>query len=136
VLGREPFRDDVLASARLDDRRSSNGYLSRAEELMAEAVHAEHAFFSTCGSSLSVEAVMLAVAGGDGELWVSRHAHKSMVAGLIFAGVQAPVDPAALRPRAAPRAPAGTRGRRRRVGSTPGRDGRAHCQPHPVRHVR
>lgn len=37
VLGREPFLDDVLASGGLDDRRSSNGYLKRAEDLMAEA---------------------------------------------------------------------------------------------------
>jgi lysine decarboxylase len=88
VLGTEPFRDDVLASGGLDDRSSSNSYLARAEQLMADAVGAEHAFFSTCGSSLSVKAAMLAVAGGSGELLVSRDAHKSVVAGLIFAGVQ------------------------------------------------
>jgi arginine decarboxylase len=88
VLGAEAFRSDVLASAGLDDRSSSNGYLMRAEELMADAVGAEHAFFSTCGSSLSVKAAMLAVAGGKGELLVGRDAHKSVVAGLIFSGVQ------------------------------------------------
>src|SRR4051812_7491226 len=88
VMGRDPFRDDLLASAGLDDRSSSNGYLKNAETLMAEAVGAEHAFFSTCGSSLSVKAAMLAVAGGRGELLVSRDAHKSVVAGLIFAGVE------------------------------------------------
>jgi arginine decarboxylase len=88
VLGREPFQDDVLASGGLDDRSSSHGYLADAEQLMAMAVGAEHAFFSTCGSSLSVKAAMLAVAGGQGELLVSRDAHKSVVAGLIFAGVE------------------------------------------------
>jgi hypothetical protein len=30
----------------LDDRSSSNGYLAGAEALMADAVGAEHAFFS------------------------------------------------------------------------------------------
>ena len=64
VLGHEPFRDDVLASGGLDDRRTSNKYLKRAEELMADAVGADTAFFSTCGSSLSVKAAMMAVAGG------------------------------------------------------------------------
>ena len=88
VMGRDPFRDDLLASGGLDDRSSSNGYLKKAETLMAEAVGAEHCFFSTCGSSLSVKAAMLAVAGGRGELLVSRDAHKSVVAGLIFAGVE------------------------------------------------
>lgn len=77
VLGEETFRSDVLASSGLDDRSSSSGYLKRAEELMAHAVGAEHAFFSTCGSSLSVKAAMLAVAGGKGELLVGRAAHKS-----------------------------------------------------------
>lgn len=88
VLGREPFLDDVLASGGLDDRRTSNKYLKNAEDLMAEAVGADTAWFSTCGSSLSVRAAMMAVAGGEGSLLVSRDSHKSIVAGLIFSGVQ------------------------------------------------
>src|SRR3954454_9187589 len=100
VMGRDPFRDDLLASAGLDDRSSSNGCLKNAETLMAEAVGAEHAFFSTCGSSLSVKAAMLAVAGGRGELLISRDAHKSVVAGLVFGGVHAGgVQPWWIRPR-------------------------------------
>ncbi|MHC9296206.1 aminotransferase class I/II-fold pyridoxal phosphate-dependent enzyme [Mycobacterium sp. LTG2003] len=87
VLGREPFLSDVLANGGLDDRRSSNGYLTHAEDLMAEAVGADVAWFSTCGSSLSVKAAMMAVAGGDGSLLLSRDSHKSVVAGLIFSGV-------------------------------------------------
>jgi arginine decarboxylase len=88
VLGPEPFRSDLLASSGLDDRASSAGLLKRAEQLMAEAVGADHAFFSTCGSSLSVKAAMLAVAGRQGDLLLSRDAHKSVVAGLIFSGLQ------------------------------------------------
>ena len=88
VLGHDPFRDDVLASGGLDDRRTSNKYLKRAEYLMAEAVGAEFAWFSTCGSSLSVKAAMMAVSGGDGSLLVPRDSHKSIVAGLIFSGVE------------------------------------------------
>ncbi|MGE2713989.1 aminotransferase class I/II-fold pyridoxal phosphate-dependent enzyme [Mycolicibacterium litorale] len=89
VLGKDPFRDDVLASGGLDDRMSRGGFLSDAEDLMAEAVGAESAFFSTCGSSLSVKAAMMAVAGGhSGGLLLSRDSHKSVVAGLILSGVQ------------------------------------------------
>ncbi|MBV8431874.1 MAG: hypothetical protein JO244_11955, partial [Solirubrobacterales bacterium] len=95
VMGVEPFRDDLLASAGLDDRTSSGGYLKRAEELMADAVGADRAFFSTCGSSLSVKAAMLAVAGHDGHLLLGRDAHKSVVAGMIFSGLQ----PCWMRPR-------------------------------------
>ncbi|NKV33042.1 hypothetical protein GS921_25565 [Rhodococcus hoagii] len=51
VLGDEPFRADVLAFGGLDDRLSSAGYLSNAEKLMAEAVGADQAFFSTNSNS-------------------------------------------------------------------------------------
>lgn len=97
VLGHEAFRDDLLANGGLDDRRSRNKYLQHAEDLMAEAVGAKVAWFSTCGSSLSVKAAMMAVAGGPdqsaassggGSLIVPRDSHKSIVAGLIFSGVQ------------------------------------------------
>jgi arginine/lysine/ornithine decarboxylase len=49
VLGREPFLADVLANGGLDDRRSSRGYLRRAEELMADAVGAQQAWFPPAG---------------------------------------------------------------------------------------
>jgi arginine decarboxylase len=89
VLGRDPFRGDLLASSGLDDRRSGGRLLADAEDLMADAVGASSAFFSTCGSSLSVKAAMMAVAGGvDGGLLLGRDSHKSVVAGLIFSGVQ------------------------------------------------
>jgi lysine decarboxylase len=96
VLGREPFHDDLLASGGLDDRHTRGKFLKRAEDLMAHAVGADSAFFSTCGSSLSVKAAMMAVAGGnEGGLLLSRDSHKSIVAGLIFSGVQ----PRWVRPR-------------------------------------
>ncbi|KUL58620.1 aminotransferase class I/II-fold pyridoxal phosphate-dependent enzyme [Streptomyces sp. NRRL S-1521] len=87
VLGDAVFRSDVLATSGLDDRMSSKGVLSRAQELMADAVGAEHTFFSTCGSSLSVKAAMLSVAGPHEKLLVGRDAHKSVVSGLVLAGI-------------------------------------------------
>lgn len=88
VLGADTFRSDILSTAGLDDRKSSGKILSRAEELMAEAVGADKAFFSTCGSSLSVKASILAVTRGSGDLLIGRDAHKSVVAGLILSGLQ------------------------------------------------
>lgn len=89
VLGAASFRSDLLASGGMDDRHSSNEYLTRAEQLMASAVGARSAFFSTCGSSLSVKAAMMAVAGNDdGGLLVARDSHKAIVAGLVFSGVR------------------------------------------------
>ncbi|TQK42401.1 arginine/lysine/ornithine decarboxylase [Streptomyces sp. SLBN-118] len=88
VLGDGLFRSDVLMMNGLDDRRLSHGVLLKAEELMADAVRAQHAFFSTCGSSLSVKTAMLAVAGPSEKLLVSRNTHKSVVAALIISGVE------------------------------------------------
>jgi arginine decarboxylase len=61
--------------------------LARAQELMADAVHADHAFFSTCGSSLSIKSAMLSVAGPHEKLLVARQSHKSVISGLILSGV-------------------------------------------------
>jgi len=88
VLGDAVFYGDVLANGGLDDRLTRGGVLARAENLMANAVHADHTFFSTCGSSLSVKAAMLAVTSPGHQLLVGRDAHKSVVAGLILSGVE------------------------------------------------
>ncbi|MCQ4042674.1 aminotransferase class I/II-fold pyridoxal phosphate-dependent enzyme [Streptantibioticus rubrisoli] len=88
VLGADVFRADLLATSGLDDRRSSNEVLERAQALMADAVGAEHTFFSTCGSSLSVKAAMLSVAAPHDKLVVGRDAHKSVVSGLILSGLE------------------------------------------------
>ena len=88
IVGEGVFASDVLSLNGLDDRRQSQGVLEQAQELMADAVHAEQAFFSTCGSSLSVKTAMISVAGPGEKLLVSRNAHKSVVAGLIISGVQ------------------------------------------------
>ncbi|MEV5508072.1 aminotransferase class I/II-fold pyridoxal phosphate-dependent enzyme [Streptomyces orinoci] len=87
VLGEAVFLSDVLASGGLDDRRARGQVLLRAERLMADAVHAEHTFFTTCGSSLSVKAAMLTAASPHQKLLVGRDAHKSVVSGLILAGI-------------------------------------------------
>ncbi|MFB6613369.1 aminotransferase class I/II-fold pyridoxal phosphate-dependent enzyme [Streptomyces sp. NPDC056367] len=88
VVGPDVFRSDVLMLNGLDDRRQSRGILEGAQELMADAVGAEQAFFSTCGSSLSVKTAMLSVAGPGEKLLVSRNAHKSVIAAVIINGVE------------------------------------------------
>nr|WP_329460500.1 hypothetical protein [Streptomyces sp. NBC_01497] len=71
---------------------------------MAGAVGAEHAFFSTCGSSLSVraacggslsvKAAMPSVAGPHEKLPIGRDTHKAVISGLILAGIRpVSIDP-------------------------------------------
>ncbi|WP_020661197.1 aminotransferase class I/II-fold pyridoxal phosphate-dependent enzyme [Amycolatopsis benzoatilytica] len=88
VVGSDVFASDIILMNGLDDRALNRGVLSSAEDLMADAVHADRAFFSTCGSSLSVKSAMLSVAGPGEELLLSRNAHKSVVAGLILSGIR------------------------------------------------
>lgn len=66
VVGADVFKSDVIALNGLDDRLMRQSVLADAQALMADAVGAEHTFFSTCGSSLSVKSAMLAVAGPQG----------------------------------------------------------------------
>jgi arginine/lysine/ornithine decarboxylase len=96
ILGEDLFRDDVLALNGLDDRRESQGVIEQAEKLMAEAVHAEHAFFSTCGSSLSVKTAMISLAGPGETMLIARNAHKSIVGGLVVGGIRPVWIPARL----------------------------------------
>ncbi|MFD8307732.1 aminotransferase class I/II-fold pyridoxal phosphate-dependent enzyme [Streptomyces sp. NPDC059690] len=88
ALGDAVFLGDLLASGGLDDRLTRGQVLERAEQLMADAVHADHTFFTTCGSSLSVKAAMLAVAGPHEKLLIGRDAHKSVVSGLVLSGIE------------------------------------------------
>jgi arginine/lysine/ornithine decarboxylase len=99
VLGAGVYESDVLTLNGLDDRRQSQGVLAQAQELMAEAVGAEQAFFATCGSSLSVKTTMISVAGPGEKLLVSRNAHKSVVSGLLIGGI----DPVWVHPHPDPR---------------------------------
>ncbi|UGY94388.1 aminotransferase class I/II-fold pyridoxal phosphate-dependent enzyme [Streptomyces gobiensis] len=88
TLGQDVFAADLPSLSGLDDRRMSGRILADAQALMADAVGAEHAFFSTCGSSLAVKSAMLSVAGPYDELLVARNAHKSVVSGLVLAGIE------------------------------------------------
>src|SRR5919202_1774915 len=87
VFGEGVFASDVLTLNGLDDRRESQGVVKQAEELMADAVDADTAFFSTCGSSLSVKTAIMSVAGPGEKLLISRNAHKSVMAGVVVSGI-------------------------------------------------
>jgi len=95
VMGRDAFAADVMAMNGLDDRLQTGQLLATAQQLMAEGVGADHAFFSTCGSSLSIKSAMISVAGPEQKLAINRNAHKAVVAGVIIAGIQ----PVWIRPR-------------------------------------
>src|SRR3954454_14767013 len=63
IVGEGVFASDVLALNGLDDRRQSQGVLEQAQELMADAVHAEQEIFAASVCSLSIKTAMISVAG-------------------------------------------------------------------------
>jgi arginine/lysine/ornithine decarboxylase len=85
----------VLGGAFAADVITAKQAVSEAEELMAEAVGARQAVFTTCGSSISIHTAMLTVTGPGRKILVDRNVHKSVVASLILAGA----EPVWLRPR-------------------------------------
>src|SRR4051795_11521364 len=88
VVGEGVFASDVLTLNGLDDRRESQSVVKQAEDLMADAVDADTTFFSTCGSSLSVKTAMISVAGPGEKLLIARNIHKSVISGLLLAGIE------------------------------------------------
>ncbi|WP_304523821.1 aminotransferase class I/II-fold pyridoxal phosphate-dependent enzyme [Actinoplanes sp. DH11] len=86
VLSRGAFEADVI---------TAKVAVSDAEKLLADAVGARHAVFTTCGSSISIHTAVLTVAGPGKRVLVDRNMHKSVVASLILAGA----EPVWLRPR-------------------------------------
>jgi arginine decarboxylase len=95
VVGREPYLVDAPMHHGLEDRTSSNQVLSHAQALAADAFGADECFFSTNGSTLSVQLGLLACAAPGEPVLIGRNAHKSVVSGLVLSGVDPVwVDPA------------------------------------------
>jgi arginine/lysine/ornithine decarboxylase len=86
VVGRDVFEADIAIEGGIDDLRGSHGYQSEAQTLAAEAWGAEEAYFSTNGSSLSIQTCILSLGSPGDELIAVRNAHKSAVAGMILSG--------------------------------------------------
>src|SRR3954464_15964218 len=83
LLGRYAFYSDTTTQHGIDDRTESKKVVHKAETLAARAWGAKRCLFSTNGSSLRHDAVLLATANPGDTVLVSRNSHKSMTAALI-----------------------------------------------------
>jgi arginine decarboxylase len=88
VIGSAVFEADATTQKGIDDRRETQLTIQRAEKLAAEAWGADYAHLSTNGTSLSNHAGFLSIAAPGETVLVGRNAHKSVVAGLIMAGLR------------------------------------------------
>ena len=90
---------DVPLYAGLDTMKLATGVLAEAEARAARLWGADVCRFSTGGATHANQAVALAVAGDGGRVVVSRTLHRSLLLGLVLAGltpvwVRPEVDPA------------------------------------------
>lgn len=85
---------DLPLSAGADDLHQTAGLLARAEELAAELWGADLCRFCVNGSTQGNQALALAAGRPGQRVVVSRNLHKSLLAGLVLAGL----DPLWVRP--------------------------------------
>ena len=84
---RDAFSLDVTEFDETDDLQHPSGILKEAQENAARAFGAGHTFYLTNGSTLGLQAAVLAVCKEGQALLVDRTCHKSVISALILAGV-------------------------------------------------
>ncbi|MFZ5434929.1 MAG: aminotransferase class I/II-fold pyridoxal phosphate-dependent enzyme [Bacillota bacterium] len=97
MLGGDVFRYDLTETGRLDDLAMPTGVIAQAEELAADLYGARRTFFLVQGSTVGVQAMLMAASSPGGRILLDRSIHRSAVAGLILSGAR-PVFIGAGRP--------------------------------------
>ena len=86
-LGKEIFKYDLTEVHGLDDLHSPKGVIAQAQKLAARAFGSKESYFLVNGSSSGIEAMILSVYSKEEDiLLVPRHAHRSMLSGIILSG--------------------------------------------------
>ncbi|MGE4385562.1 MAG: aminotransferase class I/II-fold pyridoxal phosphate-dependent enzyme [Endomicrobiaceae bacterium] len=78
---------DVTVFDEVDSLHDPVGPIKKAEDLMAEAYGVDHSLFLVNGTSVGNIAMFLSACDPGESIIVSRSSHKSIMAGIIFAGV-------------------------------------------------
>ncbi len=88
ALGRKVFSLDVTGVPGLDDLHQPSGVLLESQRQLAEACGAEASFFLVNGTSLGVQALLLASASPGERVLLPRNVHKSIISGLVLGGLE------------------------------------------------
>ncbi|GIQ67254.1 aminotransferase class I/II-fold pyridoxal phosphate-dependent enzyme [Xylanibacillus composti] len=92
------FLGDVTEITGMDDLHAPEEMIKEAEELAAECFGAEQTFFLVGGSTSGNLALILSVCQPGDVVLVDRHAHKSVLHGLMLARAKAVFLPVAIDP--------------------------------------
>lgn len=87
-LRHNAFRIDVTEFDGTDNLQNPQGILRAAQERAAKAFGAKRTFFLVNGSTVGIQAAVLAATTPGSKLIVDRCCHKSVIAAMILAGVE------------------------------------------------
>ena len=86
-FGEKVMRIDVNSMKCLDNIGNPVGVIKEAQQLMADAYDADHAFFLTNGTSSGVQAMIMSACQAGDKVILPRNAHKSAINALILGGI-------------------------------------------------
>ncbi|MDX8359935.1 aminotransferase class I/II-fold pyridoxal phosphate-dependent enzyme [Cytobacillus sp. IB215316] len=85
-IGDNAFSIDLINIEPLDDLHQPSGMIKQAQQLAAEAFHADYTFFSVQGTSGAIMAMIMSVCGPGDKIIVPRNVHKSVMSAIVFSG--------------------------------------------------
>ena len=86
ALGKTIYQLDANAPRGLDNLNHPSGVIKKAEELCAEAFHADKAYILVNGTTLSIQVMILSVLKENDYILLPRNSHKSVINSLIISG--------------------------------------------------
>lgn len=97
IWGKTMFNHDLTIMPDMDSIYKPHGIIADAQRLAAEAFGAEHAYFMVNGTTSAIQGMLMAALRPNDRVIVPRNVHKSVVSGMILAGVepvyvQPPID--------------------------------------------
>jgi len=85
-LGKKTYLLDSNSPIGLDHLNKPTGVILESENLMADACHADKAYFLTNGTTTGILAMMMSVCKANDKIILPRNVHKSVINGLILSG--------------------------------------------------
>jgi arginine decarboxylase len=85
--GKNGYYFDVTVFPEVDSLHDPVSSIKRAQILLSEAYGVQHSFFLVNGSTVGNQAMLMSACSPGDSVIVSRNAHKSILAGVIMAGV-------------------------------------------------
>lgn len=86
AMGEDIVSFDANSTKELDMLSHPVGVILEAEELLAEAYHADNAFMLVNGSTFGVQAMILSACSPKDKIIVPRNVHKSVINAIILSG--------------------------------------------------